>query len=400
MTSLLKWLVPGGVVLALALALVHGFGPEAVGSGISSGILLGVAAAVAFVAAYFHRSRLVLFALGLGAILLMAPPGDGVDPGLLLLGGFQAFLMGVLVLFQDRGVLSTPVLVQAVILLAGLALAWLVVDLAPEEIAVLLAAAPLPEEWTVWSGMPQPVFLAVLTSLGLAFTVAAIRRGPVEKGVFWSLALLGMALRSASDPESAGIFLLGACLTLGLSVMETSYAMAYKDDLTGLPARRALMRDLQALGSTYSAAMVDVDHFKRFNDRYGHDVGDQVLRMVAGRLAKGPGGSRAYRYGGEEFTLLYPGKTLKEALVHAKAVRRSVEDAMFALRSWRRPRKKPVDPGAWRGRGTGSPKKLSVTVSIGIADSTGPDSSPESVLKRADRALYKAKRGGRNRVST
>ena len=146
-------------------------------------------------------------------------------------------------------------------------------------------------------------------------------------------------------------------------------------------------------------AMVDVDHFKRFNDRYGHDVGDQVLRMVAGRLAKAPGGGRAYRFGGEEFTVLYPGKSLQEALPHLKEVRRSVEEATFLLRSWRRPRKKPVDPGAWRGAGKPQAKRLSVTVSIGVADTSGKDPLPESVLKRADQALYRAKKAGRNRVA-
>jgi len=67
-------------------------------------------------------------------------------------------------------------------------------------------------------------------------------------------------------------------------LVATSYRMAYHDDLTGLPGRRAMNEVLLQLGSRYAMAMVDVDHFKRFNDTYGHDVGDQVLRMVASRL--------------------------------------------------------------------------------------------------------------------
>jgi len=210
--------------------------------------------------------------------------------------------------------------------------------------------------------------------------------------------MVAFALRSSGDPGVVALFLTGAGFTLGLSVMETSYAMAFRDDLTGLPGRRALMRDLQGMGSEYAAAMVDVDHFKQFNDRYGHDVGDQVLRMVAGRLAKAPGRGRAYRYGGEEFTILYPGKTLQQVFPHLKEVRGSVEDATFILRSWRRPRKRPVDPGAWRGTGKPKTKHLSVTVSIGVADVSGKDISPDIVLKKADQALYRAKSAGRNRV--
>jgi len=192
---------------------------------------------------------------------------------------------------------------------------------------------------------------------------------------------------------------MAAGLTLGLSVVEISYAMAYRDDLTGLPARRALMRDLDGLGGLYTAAMVDVDHFKKFNDRHGHDVGDQVLRMVGAQLARAPGGGRAYRYGGEEFTVLFPGKSRQETLEHLERVRRMVEEATFTLRHWRRPRKKPVDPGGWKFAEARKAKRLSVTVSIGVADSAGAEVDPEEVLKKADRALYRAKMAGRNRVA-
>jgi len=159
------------------------------------------------------------------------------------------------------------------------------------------------------------------------------------------------------------------------------------------------MRDLDGLSGLYTAAMVDVDHFKKFNDRYGHDVGDQVLRMVATQLAKTPGGGRAYRYGGEEFTLLYSGKGREEVLPHLEEVRKDVEVATFTLRHWRRPLKKPVDPGSWKFAEAQKAKELSVKVSIGVADSTGTDSDPSAVLKKADRALYRAKKAGRNRVS-
>jgi GGDEF domain-containing protein len=175
--------------------------------------------------------------------------------------------------------------------------------------------------------------------------------------------------------------------------------MAYKDDLTGLPARRALMRDLDGLGGMYTLAMVDVDHFKKFNDRYGHDVGDQVLRMVATQLARAPGGARAYRYGGEEFTLLFPGKAREDTLEHLDRARSRVADSTFTLRHWRRPRKRPVDPGGWKFSDARKPRRLSVTVSVGVADSSGPSVEPEEVLKKADRALYRAKKAGRNRVS-
>ncbi|HUF75542.1 MAG TPA: GGDEF domain-containing protein, partial [Longimicrobiales bacterium] len=118
-------------------------------------------------------------------------------------------------------------------------------------------------------------------------------------------------------------------------------------------------------------------------------------------------GGKAYRYGGEEFTLLFPGRVRDDALPHVEDVRASVEAATFSLRAWNRPRKKPpaTDKGQKKARKTKKtkkakrPHKLSVTVSSGLADSTGKDASPEAVLKRADEALYRAKSDGRNRVA-
>ena len=140
--------------------------------------------------------------------------------------------------------------------------------------------------------------------------------------------------------------------------------------------------------------MVDVDHFKKVNDRHGHDVGDQVLKMLANRLATVSGGGRAYRYGGEEFTVLFPRKGLEEALPHLEQVREKIAGAPFRLRRFPRPRSKPASPR--KGRKAG--QSLRITVSIGAA-AYGPQSpTPEAVIIAADRALYRAKRGGRNQV--
>jgi diguanylate cyclase (GGDEF)-like protein len=169
--------------------------------------------------------------------------------------------------------------------------------------------------------------------------------------------------------------------------------MAYRDELTGLPARRALNDALLRVGGTYTVAMVDVDHFKKFNDTHGHDVGDQVLRMVAGRLARVPGGGRAFRYGGEEFAVLFPGKTVEESAPHLETLRAAVASATFTKRGLDRPKRKPKSP---RARGA-SARPLAVTVSIGAGQARG-SALPEQVVKAADKALYRAKEGGRNRV--
>jgi GGDEF domain-containing protein len=399
MKPLIHWAVPGGVLLAGALAIKMGLGPEGLVEGAVSGYPWAVYGIGVLLGVFFHRSRVVLANLALAVTAWVASSKAGGFTALYFAGGLLALSLGLVTLLKDRGVLSTGGILQIGGAVVVGVFATLFVGVAPQDMAAFLDATPLPLSVSVWSGFPQPVFLSFVLGLATACVAALVRKGPVERGAFWSLVSVALALYFTTDGALVQLFLMAAGLTLGLSVVEVSYAMAYRDDLTGLPARRALMRDLDALGGLYTAAMVDVDHFKRFNDRHGHEVGDQVLRMVGGQLAKAPGGGRAYRYGGEEFTVLFQGKSRQEALEHLERIRRTVEKATFTLRHWRRPRKKPVDPGGWKVWKEGKSKRLSVTVSIGVADSAGGEAEPEEVLKKADRALYRAKKAGRNRVA-
>ncbi len=172
--------------------------------------------------------------------------------------------------------------------------------------------------------------------------------------------------------------------------------MAYSDELTGLPARRALNDLLGAIGPPYAVAMVDIDHFKRFNDTYGHQAGDQLIRKVAAVLADAPRGGRPFRYGGEEFAVVFPGLSAGEAALHLEALRKAIGAVSFAVRGPDR-----------RGRGRSRPRPdasarghVGVTVSIGVADSAGAGATPADVVRAADDALYRAKRAGRNRLAT
>jgi PleD family two-component response regulator len=143
--------------------------------------------------------------------------------------------------------------------------------------------------------------------------------------------------------------------------------------------------------------MVDVDHFKKFNDTHGHDVGDQVLRLVAGRLAQVGGGGIAYRYGGEEFSVLFPDRDAADAAQHLEDIRGAIERYKMAVRGEDRP-KNPDDSQKLRIN-KAADKTLSVTVSIGVAQPNEGRPTPARVLKAADEALYRAKQSGRNRVS-
>jgi two-component system cell cycle response regulator len=168
--------------------------------------------------------------------------------------------------------------------------------------------------------------------------------------------------------------------------LDQSLELAVTDPLTGLHNRRYMTGQLKALvaraaqgGDPVSVLLVDIDHFKSVNDGYGHDVGDEVLKEFAVRLATNV---RAVdlpcRFGGEEFAVVMPGASIEAAGRVAERIRRHVGGAPFRVSA-----------------GT---EQLAVTISIGVAESLGAGDTPDALLKRADACLYEAKASGRNRV--
>jgi diguanylate cyclase (GGDEF)-like protein len=237
------------------------------------------------------------------------------------------------------------------------------------------------------SRVPLPGAAAIALALIATVACAVSRAGTVEAAFAVAVAAFAAACNAVGTHESYAWFTAaGTIITLG--VLQDSYRMAFNDELTGLPGRRALNEKLMGLDGDYALAMVDVDHFKRFNDRWGHDVGDQVLKLVASRLKRVRGGARAYRYGGEEFTIFFPDLRLGRALAHSEALRKDIERYEFEVRSRDR-----------RQSGGGESHRVSVTVSIGVAHTSDWLAEPAAVLHAADEALYRAKNGGRNRVA-
>ena len=337
----------------------------------------------------FRRGRLAAAALLLGlANLLIRGPLEAFPDGAgrPLLAILVPATLALLALLPERPMTRLQSLVMMGVVLVE---AWLAVVLgsgpgggdAAGATAHLLAA---PE-------FGRMVFLVATAFVALAF---AARRGAFEGSLLWAQAAAALALLGGSGPHAAALALTAAQLVLLLGLVEDSYRLAYHDELTGLPGRRALEEALRALDGNYAVAMVDVDRFKRFNDRHGHAAGDQALRMVAGELQKVKGGGRAYRYGGEEFAVLFPAAALPAARAALEDVRAAIAARRFALRAPDRPRKKPDPPRAPK-RPT---PKITVSVSIGLAASTGERREPEAVLRAADRALYRAKSDGRNRL--
>lgn len=342
----------------------------------------------------FNQIRLVLVCLLLGAVAVLGDPATGL-PGVearRLLIPVLALQVTTLTLLRERGLLTRYGFWRVMVVVLPLALlSWL-----PrlETLGLWLGRLPpgfwhspppgmnTPWIWLVPSllaiagllrlrGTEYPVLAPSLAAVILVATLGLDAPSPLWSGLEGDIARpLSLAL--------AGLFVLYA-------VYRLSWGRAYRDTLTGLPGRRALEEHLARLGGVYTLVMLDVDHFKAFNDRYGHDVGDDVLKLVAAQLAEVKGGS-AYRYGGEEFTLVFAGQRAPEVRERLEALREAIATRDLTLRVGRNRSR--------RGRG----KQVRVTASFGAADRNDSRKTPAQVLKASDQALYRAKKGGRNAV--
>jgi diguanylate cyclase (GGDEF)-like protein len=357
--------------------------------------------------AIFHRARifhslLLLISCNLALVLtadrLSAPASDV----LVRLIGLALPLNLVLIAFlPESGIFSRQGLLRVSVF---------ALEAAAAAIGIRYYAAAilhnLDRPFVLWlpfnnfSRLPHSVLVAFTLALLLLLLPLVHRRfRPADIGLFWALisSFVALCVAGFGSVRLSSVAFAAGAIVLVIALLEAFYAMSYLDELTDLPSRRSFNDAKLRLGNTYTVAMVDVDHFKHFNDTYGHDAGDQVLRMVAARIAEVSGGGKGYRYGGEEFAVLFPGKCADETFPHLERLRRSIEGLPFRLRSHeRRKGTRKTKKSRLSVRGRAAKRQTNVTVSIGVADVAGNRRKPDDLVKAADKALYQAKSYGRN----
>ena len=345
----------------------------------------------------FNRSRLV-FTVVLLALAQYVLDRGVATPEQRLFFHATTFLLPInlalVALLPERGTVTPAGLMRWTLIAIQVVVVAFLARSFPEQATALVRTRFLPAVLSEWTPLAQPA-IVVFLGMGTVLVLAWIRepQSPVRAYAYALVAVfLGLTWKATGPGQE--IWLATAGLVLVVAVVEASYLMAYRDGLTELPGRRALNEALPRLSGQFTVAMIDVDHFKRFNDRYGHDAGDHVLRLVASRLAHAPGGGTAYRYGGEEFAVIYPGKGAEECMPHLEELRETVETSRFTMRRRFRPRNKANAP-----KGKKTREAIVITVSIGVAEKNHRHSTPDQVVQAADKALYRAKEAGRNRVS-
>ena len=293
---------------------------------------------------------------------------------------------------KERGIFTRRGMILTGILVAQLLLVYLLWVFASKGATKVLHISFWPSSWNLETNLPDFGVLAFVLGFLVLCYRAYLTRSSLDYGLIVSLLFMAYLLH-AWNSEIVIWAVSAAAGVLVIALVQDAYRKAYVDELTGLPGRRSMEEYLLRLTGMYTVAMVDIDHFKQCNDRYGHDVGDQVLRMIASFLRNVERGGKAFRYGGEEFAIIFPGKEMLEIMSSLDILRESIADNRFIVRSSLRTPEKPEVPPTREDQ-----KRLAITVSIGCAQMTDEDRIAADVIKRADQALYRAKETGRNRV--
>ena len=391
--SSIKNLIPILVLLALSIYSYQKYDylPQVILNGIIF-LPIVLAVLVASLSIHFNRSSVffyVLLAATANIVLGLELAQTSLSHA--LLSSLLPLLLLVFTVLPDRGIISIRATPAYAILFSAIVFAVITTQMSPQWLSHILLTDWLPGRYFDWTQQSQTVLFISITMFVSMLVLYFLRPSPHMSAGLGVLVMLIVQLHFGDANRSLNVFSSTALLMCLYAVLQESWRMAYLDELTELPARRALREKFQKMGGTYTVAMLDVDHFKKFNDTYGHDTGDAVLRMIATKMNRVSGGGASYRYGGEEFSVIFSGKDSEAAKPHLEELRETIANTPFIIN---RASRRKADKRFRKKKN----KAVKVTVSIGIADSKADVSSPWDVLKLSDKALYRAKAKGRNRV--
>lgn len=356
-----------------------------------------------FLSVHFHRGRPLMVLLLLIAFYWCSRKylsGKLIELSLNQI--YQAFVLlipanfALIAIMRERGIFSTASRLRFIVLAVEAVFAFWLFHYQFINILPYIAGSHIQLKFLNSMLVPEPAIVITVICFILITALVVERQAPVDSGILGALTAFFIASNWITDNYIHSAFCAAGAAIITLSVLRDSYNMAFRDDLTGLPSRRSLNEALHGIGGCYTIAMLDVDHFKNFNDTYGHNVGDQVLKMVAQIMQDVGGGGKAYRYGGEEFTILFSGCKASDAIPHLEEVRKNIAGYKLALRNEDRPKKQSKGKSQRSNRNAST--HVSVTISIGVSERSNNVNTTDEVMKSADKALYRAKSKGRNQV--
>jgi len=351
---------------------------------------------------YFASSRMILSLLVLAladrALTLLPTTGADQETVRQTIVAITAFLvplnlLAFSILKEDslltlRGLMRLLlVLVQPVLLL------WLC---RPDQhdLASSFTWEYIPLRYMDWTPIPQPALVAFAVAMLLHVIRFTLHRDPLEGGAIWALYAIFVAYHTSPYGWQPTNFFMAAGLILFVTLLQSFYQRAYRDELTGIPGLLAYEEAIGQLGKRFSLAVIGIDQLSQYANTHGKPVSEQILKLVAPRIQAACSEGQVFRTTGEELTVLFPGKSATETMVTLDTVRKTLEAIGLFLRGQDR---------VWetqRGiKKAGSrDQALPITLSIGVAEKLSASATLTLVIKSAYRALYEAKGIGGNVV--
>ena len=352
-----------------------------------------------FVSAWFNRIRpfLVILSIALlSLVLALYAPMSQESIASSVLFPVVSFLLPLNIflwsLLPEKGVHHRGLnsLIGFVIVLQGIFVFWFMQYMPLET--VLDFSQPVFSGFDAYRLPFISSLMFIFAGLNLSIKVHQQRHIKVfDHASIFVLLLMGFAINQYLSIGTIQWVSSMAMLMVMIALAMDAHHIAYTDELTGLKNRRALSESMLSLGKNYCIVMVDIDYFKQFNDTYGHDLGDNVLQIVASVMEEVGKGGQAYRFGGEEFTLVFKNKKMQDVKEELENLRTTVEAELIDVVDLKAQSKSKSDKASLT-------KTINVTVSMGVAQASAKNTSPDKILKMADEALYKAKKSGRNKV--